>query len=476
MSTAREPLQSVVVVGAGQVGAVAALALKRALPHAAVTIVGIPPDRAAWADRIGTALPFTQRLHERLGIAEEAILGRAFGSHRLALHCIGWGERRADGSQQHELAPYGDVADPALHTRFAREWGGGRSFAGDSTVPGTLAELFAAAGRFAPLPGLEYGLRWNVDAYLGLLADAAMRAGVSHVGGAVAAVDAGGDGGIDAIRLESGQVLQADLFVDCSGPGAVLLSRLSGHAVDDWSAALPVREIAVLPHGPGMVALEDRATLGERGWLVEFAGRDGLQSLAAFDGAAPADTVETVPLAPGAAREPWLGNVVALGDAAAIFEPLGFLNLDLAHRQLALLLEMLPGRTVEPSERAEYNRRAGLMAAAVRDTIAAFYAAPRARALFASSSPPALAEALDQFTRRGRLPFRDEAPLTASEWPALLAALGFAQGIAPQWLGTRGADLAAATDAFRSQAEQQLSQAPPYEEWLRRTLNAPPRG
>ena len=476
MSAAREALRSIVVVGAGQLGAIAALALKRALPQAAVTIVETPADPAAWADRIGTGLPFTQRLHERVGIAEEAIILRAFGSHRLALHCIGWGVQGDDGSQQHGLAPYGEIADPALHTRFAREWGGGRATVGAIETPGTLAEYFAKAGRFATLPGLEYGLRWNVRGYLQLLADAAASAGVAHVTGTIADLATTSDGFAAAVLLEGGKRLEADLFIDCSGPKAVLLSRLTGHTVEDWSSALPVREIAVLATSPGMVALEDRVSLGDAGWLIEFAGRDGLQSLASVRGAVPPDAVETVPLAPGAVGEPWLANVIALGDAAVRIEPLGFFNLDLAHRQLALLLEMLPGRVIEPLERAEYNRRAGLMAAAVRDSVAAFYAAPRARSQFASVAPPALAHAIDQFARRGRLPFRDEAPLTASEWPALLAALGFAQGIAPQWLGTHGAHLTAASDAFRARAERLLSQAPPYAEWLRQAISAPRRG
>ena len=59
MSAARELPRRVVVAGAGQVGALTAIALRRALPQSEVLVVGTPPDPAAFADRAPTALPFT---------------------------------------------------------------------------------------------------------------------------------------------------------------------------------------------------------------------------------------------------------------------------------------------------------------------------------------------------------------------------------------------------------------------------------
>ena len=70
MSEARELPQRIVVAGDGPLGVLAAIALRRALPRAEVVVVAIPPDPAAFAERFGTALPFTNRLHDRLGITE----------------------------------------------------------------------------------------------------------------------------------------------------------------------------------------------------------------------------------------------------------------------------------------------------------------------------------------------------------------------------------------------------------------------
>jgi hypothetical protein len=110
---------AVVVAGAGQVGALAAIALKRALPQAEVLVVGTPSDPAAFADRAPTALPFTNRLHDRLGIAEERLVREAGRATGLVVRYAGWG---GDGHQG--VAPYGAGDRPAaqdpLRARLGR--------------------------------------------------------------------------------------------------------------------------------------------------------------------------------------------------------------------------------------------------------------------------------------------------------------------------------------------------------------------
>src|SRR6187549_2886985 len=145
MSTARELPRRVIVVGAGQLGALAAIALRRALPQSEVLVVGTPPDPAAFADRAPTALPFTNRLHDRLGIVEDRLVREAGASHRLVVRYQGWG-----GEGQQGAAPYGATVDTRLKTRFARDWGGGPRNASTAAPPGSLGEVLAAENRFRP--------------------------------------------------------------------------------------------------------------------------------------------------------------------------------------------------------------------------------------------------------------------------------------------------------------------------------------
>ncbi|TMM45167.1 tryptophan 7-halogenase [Qipengyuania marisflavi] len=478
MSEAREPLNRVCVAGGGQVGVLAAIAVKRALPTCEVMVLGLPPDPVDFADHAASALPFTNKLHDRLGISEQAIIARAGGSHRLITRYIGWGGQGHYGALSYGA---GGEADAAA---FAREWGGGSRGNSGVRPAGSLAEALADAGRFrAPPPGeqtplaeIDYALRWSPSAYHAQLIGEAQRLGVTHIEGTLARIEPDGVGGIAALNLAGNTTIAADLFIDCSGAQAHLLSALPDHRAQDWSDVLPQRRLLFAPPGEPLLALEDRIALLPEGWLLECAGRGGLQTVlcTAPDigedallralGTAP---VYDARLAAGRAQAAWIGNVVALGDAATRFEPLGFLHLDLAHRMLALLLEILPGQSIEPLERAEFNRRAGLMMDGVRDTLAVHYAAPRATQVFGSTvQPEGVTRSIDQFTRRGRLPFCEEHPLLGQERMSLLRALGFAQGVRPQdrTSGFRNAE--AARKAFEAKTSAALADTAPYGEWM----------
>ncbi|MFC3099233.1 tryptophan 7-halogenase [Alteraurantiacibacter palmitatis] len=495
LSVPRERLRTICIAGSGQVGVIAALALKRALPDAQVIVIGLADDPTAYADTASTALPFTNKLHDRLGLSEDELIRRAGASHRLITRYAGWAGEGADAVG---AVPYGAPADTQARARFAREWGGGSRgalAAPGSRLPATsLPQVLAEAGRFAVPPGdmptpldeVDYALRWNSPAYRDILIERAQQAGVIYLPGPIQGHEPDGKGGIAAIGVDGQGPIAADLFVDCSGPAARLISAMPGAQWEDWGDVLPVRRILHARPGQAMLALEDRFTLTRQGWLMEQAGRDGLhmalglapqmgeqdavQVMTQTLGAQPARLVE---VAPGCHRESWLGNVVALGDAAAWFEPLAHLNLDLAHRQLALLLEMLPGLAIEPLERAEFNRRAHLMAVQVRDTLATHYAAPRARSIFGEAPlPEGLDRVIDQYTRRGRLPHREEAALLAAEYMALLDALGLPGAVPVSARATASAESAAALRAFEEQAQRALAFAPPYAQFMQQMLAA----
>jgi len=259
-----------------------------------------------------------------------------------------------------------------------------------------------------------------------------------------------------------------------------LLSQLPGYRRVDWGDQLPVRGLIYARRGDPALSLADTVLLTSAGWLAESAGRDGrTRMLAAPEAATEADIraalhaepVSALALNPGRAEQAWLGNVVALGDAASTFEPLGWLNLDLAHRQLALLLELLPGSTPDPRERDEFNRRAGMMADRARDFVAAHYAAPAAGAVFGKPArSPELALALDQFERRGRLPFFEEMPMLVQEWAVMLDAVGIRGGSSPLTQAADPRETAAATEAIAHKCEAAVRAAPPYGEWMTRML------
>ena len=479
MSVPRQPCRRIVVVGGGQVGILTAAALRQAMPACQVVLVGQQPNPASFADFAPTSLPNSSLMHERLGLDESEIVLRAGGSYRLVTRFQGWSAAGEEG-----LFSYGETLDPTLKTAFAREWGATRQLGRTDRRQGSIAQVLAEAGRFAPPPPdqqtplseVDYALRWNPAAYRDLLIERAQALGVDYIEGQIEAVEVGEGASIGAIRLAGQCRVEADLFVDCSGPAATLSASHPDFALIDWSDTLPTRMVYVGRPTDTVIALEDRVSLVDTGWVTQVAGRDGLHTMLGTGEGVDRDAalatlgapaLAAINLSSGRIAEPWLGNVIAIGDACARFEPVGPYHLDLAHRQIELLLEMLPGKHIEPLERDEHNRRSIMMMEAVHETLAIHFAATRAQTIFGKRPLPGrVADELDQFWRRGRIPFREEDPLLAQERFALLVALGFTPGLPP---AAHRADPAAEKQAhrdFAARAQAAIDFAPPYAHWL----------
>jgi tryptophan halogenase len=482
---------AILIVGDGQVGVITAIALRMTLPTTTVTVVPCPPDGAAFADHIGTAMPFTNRLHDRLGISEMDLVQKAGASHRLVTRYRGWA-----GADHDKLNGYGS-GNPALGNAFTGHFEGIRRPGHDSEeIVLSPAVALTMTGRFCPPDGdpdsplnkIDYALRWNIGAYRDLLIAKAMQIGVQYAPHVPVDVEFGEQGDVAAVVLnDNAGTVASDLFIDCSGPAGWLISKMSGVRLDNWSMHLPCDGVILAAPKDPVLALEDRLTLTADGWLCEIGGRDGVQRLFAYPRVLGSSAAEehliragatdafAAAINPGALEKPFIGNVVALGDAAASFEPMGGSNLDLAHRQLGLLLELLPGRNIESRERDEYNRRASLMAQSLRDWIASHYAAPGlsstplAKEVAKLERAPTLALLLDQHRRHGRMPFFEEAPMLPAEWSSMLRALGIQSNASALALAQPARNRLLMQEAEKA-ARTAVDAAPPYIEWLSSVL------
>ena len=286
------------------------------------------------------------------------------------------------------------------------------------------------AGRFAlpapearpPLSNVAWGLRLDPVLYRDRLTAAARAAGVQRVEGSLAGVVVSGGGRVAAVRLTGGGTVEADMFVDCSGPGARIYGAVD-EEFESWAPPLPEVAIATSTAESRGPLPYERTVLTDTGWTASWPlpGRTLRVSLGPSGAGAP--------VRPGRRPRPWAGNVLALGDSAVAIDPLHGLNLDLAQRGILLALELLPGRDFHPLELAEYNRRYALVTERVRDFLALHYLRSGRRSGFwgrlAGVAPPkSLARTVSEYEARGRLPFHEEESLTRHQWTAALIGLG----------------------------------------------------
>ncbi|MET3825242.1 tryptophan halogenase [Sphingomonas sp. PvP055] len=286
-----------------------------------------------------------------------------------------------------------------------------------------------------PLGRAEYGYQFDPDRYAGVFAAATTAATgrVRRIAGALAAVDVDA-GVISALRLHDGTVLNADLYVDCSGPAAAVLSALEpetrsgrriGIAASDAPAARPGRPVRTVTPTP-------------YGWRSDTPLRGRTRRVTVYDPTQADEAFAAHALAPDRIaettlhhrRHAWAGNCVAIGHAAYVLEPRTPAPMMLLERDVERLLSLIPNAPGMRVERTEYNRRFqedhDHAAAFDRALVATDGLPDRPYWHAARDEPPSekLARKLEMFENRGLLVAYDLEPFHPEDWTILHLGMG----------------------------------------------------
>jgi len=481
-------IRSILVLGGGRVALSAAIAFARMLRGVRVELIETALDPAALADRLAGTLPTIHRFHAFVGLDEADLVRRGIATHRLGSRFRHWS---AGGEPWYHV--FGEHGLPVGAVAFVDLWNRARE--AKRALPYhryAAAAAMAEAGRFvhpsgnsqSPLSGFVYGLFLEIDGYGDRLRAAADAAGVVRRPGRLGAANRRADGGVASLSLAGGETVEADLFVEASGPSAPLLSAI-GSTFEDWGAWLPCDRLVLerRPNGDGPLPLDDiAADEGGWRWSARLGGRseEGQVFSSAFEGADGAR--DTVAIRPGRYAEPWTRNVLALGDAAVALDPLHACGLHLAHAGILRAVELLAGRDCHPVELAEYNRRTAEEALRVRDFLALAYLRSGRRegafwrAMAERPLPDSLALTVQQFEARGRIPFFEEETFDKESWAQALIGLG----LPPRRLNplVRAVDPEKATagmERLAGEIEALTKRMPPYRDYLARMAAMPVR-
>jgi tryptophan halogenase len=232
-------IRSIAILGGGIVGLSAAAAFARALPQFAVTVIETPPDPAALADRLPGSSSAIHRFHASIGMNEQALLRVGAAVPRLGLRFENW-----PGGAETWFHVHGEHGTAAGKIPFHQLWAQARREGrADAWHLYAAAGVIAATSKFVhpqpgtPLATFDYALRLEPARYREMLAALAERLRVTRLAGTFGGVERRADGGVAALLLDDGRQVQADLYVDASGPAAPLAAVLSSW-FEDWSATL----------------------------------------------------------------------------------------------------------------------------------------------------------------------------------------------------------------------------------------------
>ncbi len=486
---AARAVRSLVIVGGGTAGWMAAAALARVLgPSCEISLVE--------SDVIGTigvgeaTIPSLPAFHRLLEVDEREFVRATRATFKLAIQFRDWG--RIGDVFLHPFGPYGLDTQ---HSLFQGYWLKRRHEGHPSPLEEwSVTGLAASMGRFGWLRNLSYAYHLDAVLYARFLRTYAENRGVRRIQGRVVDVTVDGRGMVDSLRLADGRSIGADFFVDCSGFEALVIGKALKIGYVDWSHWLPCdRAVAVQCESAGDLAPVTQSTARECGWqwripLQHRVGNGYVYSSAHLsDDAANSKLLERLEGAPlsdprllrfkaGRRRQAWVGNCLALGLAAGFLEPLESTSIHLVQTGLGRLFTLFPDRDFDPAISAEYNRLTAAEYERVRDFIILHYAASKREdaAFWRDCRSMALPETLcykrDLFVRTGVIAMMEEETFMPASWLAIYAGLQiWPERYEPTVDLLAPGDVASRFEAMRAQIRKAVETLPAHATFLQET-------
>ena len=317
-------------------------------------------------------------------------------------------------------------------------------------------ELKAAeANRFSHLPkqGLNYAFHIDATLFAKFLREFSEPLGVRRVEGRIMLVDTDPESGdVASLRLDSGQLIEGDLFIDCTGFRGMLVEETLHTGYEDWSHWLPCNSaVAMQTESTSEAIPYTRAIAHEAGWQwripLQHRVGNGLVYCSRYLGddeataklkgnvvGEPVNEPRVLKFRTGRRLKNWNRNVIALGLASGCVEPLESTSIHLIQRGMIRLLQMFPHDGIRQAEVDEYNQQSLREIEHIRDFIILHYKVtnrddtPFWRHCRALQVPESLAHRIALFRETGRV-FHTEGELFhENSWIQVM--LG--QGIVPE--------------------------------------------
>jgi tryptophan 7-halogenase len=437
-----DPIRSVAIVGGGTAGWMAAATLCQSLKGLGCRIQLI---ESAEIGTIGvgeaTIPPIIEHLAS-LGVDENEVVRRTQATFKLGIEFRDW--TRPGHSYIH---PFGLTGGHRNGVDFSAYWLKCR----EAAAPLEEHSVTAAAARRvrfmrpvslanSPLQNITYALHLDAALLAGYLRAYAQTRGVTRREGKVRSVALRPeDGFIESITLESGERIEADLYIDCTGFRGLLIEGALKTGYEDWTRWLPCdRAMAVACERTGPLSSHTLALAREVGWqwriplqhrvgngyvyssqhMQDEAARDIL--LSSLEGQALREPL-ALRFTTGRRRLCWNRNCVAIGLSAGFLEPLESTGIHMIQRGIVLLLKLFPDRRFAQADIDRYNRQMAFEYERIRDFLVAHYSQTRREEEFwrycrEMALPDSLQERLELFRSYGRI-IREGAELfTEQSW------------------------------------------------------------
>ena len=444
------PIKTVAVIGRDVAVWLSAAALKRALGKTGLEVQVVELTSLLQAPDVYAAVPSIRGLHRLLGIDEDIVVRASDAVPMVGQRFSNWSETAPSLMHAFENDP-----PPGTDLSFVQYWLKGRMEGLKADLAHFSLGASAASQGRVPLAGDDsdlalsagFGFHLDAPAYAHLLKQFAHHVGVTSRPTGSLEIETDGDR-IRAVILDDGTHVKADLFIDATGAEAVLLTKLPSAKFESWRKWFPADRLlsASAPRLSELPAFSQISAIRE-GWVGLFPLRsrtavtavyasslisdaDVADSLSVVAGMPIRGDVIVAPLTPGMQDQAWIGNCVAIGEAAVTAEPLNAVQIHLAHAFVSHLVNLFPSDAGDMPEAVAFNRSVRRVAENVRDYQLAHYKLNqrfndsfwiRARD---AEVPETLERKLRLFGLRGIVPLYDDESFFEWNWSELFIGHG----------------------------------------------------
>ena len=440
----------IVVAGGGTAGWMAAAAIARTMGRT-VDLTLVESDAIGTVGVGESTIPPLVTFNRLLGINEAEFMRATEATFKLGILFDDWKEV---GTRY--FHSFGATGKDHWSAGFQHFWMHGLQNGHTASYDDYCLELVAALqGKFAHLPDdrLNYAYQLDATRFAKFLRDMAIGDGTRRVEGKIAQVELDGESGnIAALQLESGERIEGDLFLDCTGFRGLLIEQALHAGYDDWTHWLPCDSaIAVQTENTGPALPYTRAMAHDAGWQwriplqhrtgngIVYCSRylsrdDAMERLLAKVEGKVITEPNVLRFVTGARRRQWHRNCIAIGLSSGFMEPLEATSIHLIQRSILRLIRMLPQGEVSSRDIAEFNDQQNQDMVQIRDFLILHYVATERRdsAFWRHCAsmpiPDSLAQKIELFRETGRVFRKNEELFAENSWVQVM----MGQGIMPR--------------------------------------------
>ena len=420
-----QKIRKVVIAGGGTAGWMAAASLSKLLGKT-LDVSLIESDDIPTVGVGEATIPTLIQLHELLGVNEQEFVSKVNGTFKLGISFESWRDVKED-----YIHSFGFTGKDCWAAGFQHFWLKGQQMNLAKDFGQYCGELVAAQqNKFAitPKQGLNYAYHIDAGLYAKFLRELAEEHGTQRIEGKIVEVNLENESGfISSLMLESGAVIEGDLFIDCSGFRGLLIEQALHTGYDDWSHWLPMDSaIAVQTEAVSEPVPYTRSIAHQAGWQwriplqsrvgngLVFCSRylsddDGKKLLLENIDGEPINEPRVIKFQTGTRRKHWNKNCVAMGLSSGFIEPLESTSIHLIQRSITRLMQMFPYDGIREPDVTEFNSQMGSEIEHIRDFIILHYhVTKRADSPFwrfcqSMEIPDSLKHRIDLFKQTGRV-------------------------------------------------------------------------